>query len=347
MSAAVFEPFVETAPLGRRGLRVPRLGFGTAPLGDLYEVLDDATAIDALAAAVEHGMTLIDTSPLYGHGLAEQRVGTLLRRVTRDALMLSTKVGRVLHPARGRPLDREGYKGGLPFNAVIDYSYDGALRSLEQSMLRLGTDRLDIVLIHDLDRRNHGDALDERLYEALNGAYVALAELRDQGVVRAIGIGVNEAEVCTRVAEACDIDCVLLAGRYSLLDQASLDTFLPLAQERNIGILLGGVFNSGILARGAGPGATYDYAPASPDMLARVRDLEVVCMLHGVPLASVALQFPRAHPAITSVVVGGVSRTEVHRNAVNARTPIPAQLWDELKSSALVRADAPVPGGAC
>ncbi len=238
--------------LGRTTIEISELGFGGAPLGDLYTHLDDGQAIAAVRSALEAGIAYVDTAPLYGHGLSEHRIGTAIRGVDRASLVLSSKVGRWMSPARGA-WDRGGYAGGLPFAATLDYSHDGTMRAIEQSLLRLGTDRLDIVLIHDVDRRNHGDRLDERFHEAINGAWPALRRLREEGVIRAAGIGVNESEICLRFAEACDLDCVMLAGRYSLLDQGALHTFLPVAEKRGIGVLLGGVFNSGILATGAIP----------------------------------------------------------------------------------------------
>lgn len=336
---------MNTSPLGRSGLHVSRLGFGAAPLGDLYALLDDASAIAAVESAVAAGINLIDTSPLYGHGLSEHRVGTALRRMAagRNSVVLSSKVGRVLQPARGAQWDREGYLGGLPFEAQIDYSYDGTMRSIEQSLLRLGTSHLDIALIHDVDRRNHGERWEARFKEALGGAYKALDALRSQGVIRALGIGVNEAPVCTRFAQECRLDVVLLAGRYSLLDQSADDMFFPLAQQQGIGILLGGVFNSGILATGAGPGAKYDYADAPPVFQEKVRQLQAVCARHGVPLASAAMQFAAAHPAVHSLVLGAVTPAEVQRNMASWQAPIPAELWAELRERSLIPAHSPTP----
>jgi D-threo-aldose 1-dehydrogenase len=327
-------------PLGHTGLHVSALGFGCAPLGDLYGPLNEATAVDTIVAAVESGMTLVDTSPHYGNGLAEHRVGTAIRRVGRDSIMLSTKVGRWMTPS-SEPPKWGGFKGGAPFAPSIDYSYDGTMRSLEQSFLRLGTERIDIALIHDVDRRNHGDTVDARFSEATAGAWKALASLREQGVIKAIGIGVNEADICMRFAEVCDLDCVLLAGRYSLLEQDALDTFLPLAEKRGIGIMLGGVFNSGILATGAIPGAKYDYEDAPESVLARVRRIEAVCKAHSVPLPVAAVAFVRFHPAVASVVLGGVTPQEVSRNVTGWNTPAPSALWQELKAEGLIRSDAP------
>jgi D-threo-aldose 1-dehydrogenase len=336
-------PSIATRTLGRSGLAVAELGFGAAPLGDLYALLDDVLAIEAVTAAVQAGCTLIDTSPLYGHGLSEHRVGTALRRVGRERVVLSSKVGRCLTPARGA-WDREGYLGGLPFTATLDYGYDATLRSIEQSLLRLGTDRLDIVLIHDLDRRNLGDQFDAHVETAVAGAWRALARLREEKVIGAAGIGVNESEICVRFAERCDIDCVLLAGRYSLLEQGAADAFLPLAEQRGIGVLLGGVFNSGILATGAVPGAKYDYAPASEPLLARVRAIEAVCARHGVSLPVAAIHAVRQHPAISSVVLGAVTPAEVARNLASWAATPPADLWAELKHEGLIRPDMKVGG---
>ena len=237
--------------LGKTGLEVSVLGLGTAPLGDLYTRLDDATAIAAAARAFELGINLLDTSPLYGHGLSEHRCGTVLRRLPRQEIVVCTKVGRWMDPFHG-PGNGSGFAGGQPHRAVVDYSYDGTMRSVEQSLLRLGTDRLDLILIHDVDVWTHGnDAIEERFREAMEGAYVALDRLRAEGVVAGIGVGVNEAEMCVRFAQAGSFDTMLLAGRYSLLEQPALAQFLPLAERQGIGVLLGGVFNSGILATGA------------------------------------------------------------------------------------------------
>jgi D-threo-aldose 1-dehydrogenase len=332
-------------PLGRSKLLVSELGFGTAPLGDLYGRVNEADAIDSIVAAVEGGMTLVDTSPHYGNGLAELRTGAALRRVGRERVVLSTKVGRWM-TASNLPPSWGGFSGGAPFAPTVDYSHDGTLRSIEQSLLRLGVNRIDIALIHDVDRRNHGDAVEARFREAVDGAWRALSRLKAEGVVRAIGIGVNESEICLRFAEACDLDCVLLAGRYSLLEQGALDVFLPLAENRGIGVMLGGVFNSGILATGAIPGAKYDYADAPAPVLEKVRRIATICEAHGVPMATAALAFPRFHPAVASIVLGGVSRQEIDRNLAAWSSPVPDALWDQLRADGLIRADAPTGGGA-
>ncbi len=343
---------IPARPLGRTGISVSVIGFGGAPLGDLYARLDDATAIATVEAAHAAGITLIDTSPLYGHGLSEHRIGTALRRFARADVTISTKVGRVMDPwplsegipAGGGTDARSGYAGGLPHRARFDYSHDGALRALEQSLLRLGTDHVEIALIHDVDVWTHGEAaVESRFREAMEGAYRALARLRGEGVVKAIGVGVNEAGMCTRFAKAGDFDTMLLAGRYSLLEQPALDTFLPLATAKGIGVMLGGVFNSGILATGAVEGARYDYRPAPPVVLDRVRRLAAVCAAHGVALADAALQFPLGHPAIASLVLGAVTPDEVRRNVAGLARPIPASLWTDLKTAGLIAADVPTP----
>jgi D-threo-aldose 1-dehydrogenase len=331
-----------TRPLGRLALPVSVIGFGGAPLGDLYARLDDAQAIAAVGAAHAAGITLFDTAPLYGHGLSEHRCGTALRRVPRDSFVLSTKVGRWMRAEP--PLDRSGYVGGLPHAAVVDYSYDGAMRAFEQSLLRLGLDRIDILLIHDVDVWTHGAAaIDRRFREAMEGAYRALSQLREQKVVKAIGVGVNEATMCARFATHGDFDCMMLAGRYSLLEQPALDEFLPIAERKGIGIMLGGVFNSGILATGATAGARYNYRAAPPDILDRVHRMEAVCRAHGVALADAAIQFPLGHPAVASVVLGAVTPAEVSRNVASLRRAVPAALWADLKAEGLLRREAPTP----
>jgi D-threo-aldose 1-dehydrogenase len=330
-------------PLGRSGLPVSTLGFGAAPLGDLYARLDEAQAVATVEAAIAGGVTLIDTSPLYGHGLSEHRIGAALRRAGREGIAISTKIGRIAEPFAGRG-DGSGYLGGLPHGMRFDYSYDGAMRSLEQSALRLGIDRIDIVLIHDVDVWTHGEAMiEQRFTEAMNGAYRALEALRASGAIKAIGVGVNEAAMCERFARTGDFDTMLLAGRYSLLEQPALASFMPLALEKGIGLMLGGVFNSGILATGPMPTAKYNYNPAPPEILARVAAIQAVCERHGVPLRRAALHFPLGHPAVASLVMGAVSPAEVEDQIAELSQPVPAALWAELKAQALLGADVPVP----
>ncbi|MFC7555965.1 aldo/keto reductase [Pseudoroseomonas wenyumeiae] len=304
--------------------------------------MDERTAIDAVATAITLGVTLLDTSPFYGHGLSEHRCGTALRIAGREGVVLSTKVGRWMEPRQGSG-PAAGFVGGLPHQAVVDYSYDGALRSVEQSLLRLGTDRIDVLLIHDVDVWTHGDMMEQRFREAMEGAYPALHRLRAEGVVKAIGVGVNESEMCVRFARAGDFDTMLLAGRYTLLEQAALDDFLPLALEKGIGIMLGGVFNSGVLATGAIPGAKYNYRDAPPEILERVRRMEAICAAHAVRLPDAALHFALAHPAVASVVLGAGSPDEVRRNLSALERPVPAAFWAELREAGLLRAEAPVP----
>jgi D-threo-aldose 1-dehydrogenase len=334
---------VPRRPLGRTGLQVSALGFGTAPLGDLYRRLDDGTAIAAVERAFALGINLLDTSPLYGHGLSEHRCGAAIRRVPRGEIVVCTKVGRWMDPFHGRA-NGSGFVGGQPHRAVVDYSYDGTMRSVEQSLLRLGTDRLDLLLIHDVDVWTHGvDAIEDRFREAMAGAYVALDQLRSEGVVAGIGIGVNEAEMCVRFALAGSFDTMLLAGRYSLLEQPALAQFLPLAQQQGMGVLLGGVFNSGILASGAVAGAKYNYQDAPPQILEKVARIQRVCDAHGVALPTAALHFALGHPAVASVVLGAQSPQEVERNVASLASVVPAALWSDLKAEQLLDADAPVP----
>jgi D-threo-aldose 1-dehydrogenase len=329
--------------LGRTSLVVSALGLGGAPLGDLYALLDEATAIATITTAIDHGINLIDTSPLYGHGLSEHRIGAALRLRPGCPVTLSTKVGRVMRPLVKKQ-DGSGYLGGLPHTAVFDYSHDGTMRALEQSALRLGVDRFDIVHIHDVDVWTHGeDAIEARFREAMAGAYPALERLRAAGTIRAIGVGVNEAEMCTRFAHAGDFDTMMLAGRYSLLEQPALETFMPLAEKKQIGLLLGGVFNSGILATGAVPGARYNYREAPSDILARVARIETICRQHETPLHRAALHFALAHPAVTSVVLGAVKPEEVAAQIEAANHPPPSALWADLKQAGLLAREVPTP----
>lgn len=331
--------------LGRTGLRVSVLGLGGAPLGDFSERIPEARARATLDAAWDGGVRFYDTSPLYGHGLSEHRFGAMLRQQPRDAFVLSTKVGRWLKPERPERIDRGWFRGGLNFSAVYDYSYDGTMRALEQSYQRLGMDRIDVALIHDVDIWTHGsrEAYEQRFRESMEGCYRALVALRSAGVIGAIGAGLNEVEPCVRFAEAGDFDCFLLAGRYTLLEQHGLDDLLPLAEDKGFSILLGGPYNSGILATGAISGARYNYKPAPPEIMERVARIEGVCDRYGVPIAAAAIQFPLAHPRVASIVPGAVRPEEVDRNAAMLRFPVPRDLWGALRAEGLLAEAAPIP----
>ncbi len=328
-------------------LSFTEMGFGTAPLGNLYRALNEEEARATLTAAWEVGVRSYDTAPLYGLGLSETRLGAFLRDHRDEPIVLASKVGRYLTLCP--PAERSGQGKFFETPArreVYDYSYDGVMRSLEQSFERLGVDSIDILYCHDVDIFTHGSkqASDRRIAEFMAGGYRALTELRASGAIKAIGAGVNEWEVCETMARQGDFDLFLLAGRYTLLEQEALTSFLPLCLEKNIGIVLGGPYNSGILATGPKPGAFYNYDPAPPAILERVGRIERVCQAHGVSLAEAALRFPLAHPAVLCVIPGGQRPEEVRRNAATLAKAIPAGLWADLKTEGLLRSDAPVPG---
>jgi len=331
-----------TRRVGRTDLAVSQLGVGTAPFGSLAAADGDASVRSAFDALYDAGQRYFDTAPFYGLGLAEHRFGACLRSVDRRTLAISTKVGRLMRPhADGIA---EGAVGGAyPFDVAFDYSYDGALRSLDASLQRLGTNRVDIALLHDVNRRWQGDMLEQRYREAMGGAYRALVELRDAGVVKAIGVGVNDWEILLRFAADGDFDCFMLAGRYTLLDHTALARFMPECERRGIAVLMAAPFNSGILATGAKPGATFFYVEAEAAIMERTRRIEAVCARHYVDLAAAALQFPLAHPAVASVVTGMRSAAEVAQNLAHVRAPIPAGFWAELKHEGLIDRAAPTP----
>lgn len=337
-----------TRTLGRTGISLTTLGFGSTGLGNLYRAQSEDGAMLTVAEAAATGIRYFDTAPLYGFGLAELRVGAALRQLGQE-VVLSTKAGWRLHrraeadgpgssaaSSAGSPADSLFDRAG-PFVPRIDYSYDGIMRSFEDSLQRLGTDRIDILLLHDCDRRNHGeDGYRQRFREAMDGAHKALVALREQGAVRAIGAGLNEWQACEDFARAGDFDCFLLAGRYSLLDQSGAASLLPLCLKQGIGVILGGPYNSGILATGAVPGAMYDYAPASEAILAKVRRIEAICVRYAVPLRAAALQFPLSHPAIASIIPGARDAAEVAENLALFTRPIPDALWQELRAEGLL-----------
>jgi D-threo-aldose 1-dehydrogenase len=290
----------------------------------------EAAADATVAAAWEHGIRSFDTAPLYGHGLSERRLGRALRERPREAYVLSTKVGRLLAPGAG---GTDGFVIPPTHHVVWDFSAGGVRRSLEASLERLGLDRVDTVLIHDPDRHYRA---------ALEQAYPALHELRAQGVVKALGAGMNQGAMLARFARETEIDVVLLAGRYTLLEQDALDDVLPACLDRGVRVIAAGVFNSGLLARDRpAPDATYDYAPAPPPLVARAHRIADVCERHGVSLPAAALAFPGRHPAVSTVLVGAREPAEVARNAELFARGVPEELWDELRAQGLLRADAP------
>jgi D-threo-aldose 1-dehydrogenase len=305
------------------------LVFGGAPIGGLYAPVTDETAAETLAAAWAAGIRAFDTAPHYGAGLSERRIGEFLAGRPRDEFAVSTKVGRLLVPAAGDTEGAEGFYGTSPLTRIRDYSRDGVLRSLEESLRRLGLDRVDIALIHDPD---------DFMIATLDEAYPALAELRAQGVVTVIGAGMNSAAKLTWLAERCDFDCVLVAGRYTLLDDSAAESLFPLCQRRGVAVLAGGVFNSGILA-GADDGATYDYAPAPPAVAARARRMRDACSRYGVPLAAAALRFTLRHPAVTAAVVGARTPEEIASDISYMSAYISDALWAELEALSHDRED--------
>lgn len=331
--------------LGNGGLTFTEMGFGTAPLGNLYKAISDDVARATLDAAWNGGVRYFDTAPLYGLGLSETRLNSFLRDKLRDDYVLSSKVGRLMLPCAAGHRTGIGKWFDVPQRREhFDYSYDGVMRSFEHSFARLGVERIDILYVHDLCMFTHGSkaASDMRVEEFFGGrGYDAMVSLRDQGLVRAIGGGINEWEVCQTLAERGDFDLFLLAGRYTLLEQEALESFLPLCENRGIGIVTGGPYNSGILATGAKPGAWYNYEPAGHEILNRVNAIEAICKDHDVRMVDAAFQFPLLHPAHVAVIPGGQGPNEVVSNLRAAQADIPAGLWADLKSNNLMREDAP------
>jgi D-threo-aldose 1-dehydrogenase len=317
-------------------LDVTSIGLGTAPLGGLFAPVSDADAEATLAAGWSVGIRFYDTAPLYGFGLAERRLGAFLRQQPRESYVVSTKVGRLLRAPDGAAAEDDYYKSGQRERPVFDFSYDGVMRSVEESLLRLGLDRVDVLLVHDPD--DHYD-------EAVAGAFRALQRLRSEGTVKAIGAGMNQSEMLVRFAEAVPVDCFLLAGRYTLLDQGALDALFPVCAAKNIGILLGGIYNSGILAN-PHTGAKFNYQDADAALIAHALALDELCRKHGTELKAAALQFCMAHPAVTVAVLGARNAGEVADNIAMSQAPVPPAFWQELRAQNLVDARAPLPGGA-
>jgi D-threo-aldose 1-dehydrogenase len=311
---------------------VTRLGLGTAPLAGLFAEVPEQQALAVIERSWDAGIRFFDTAPLYGHGLAELRVGKALRGEPRSEFTLASKVGRLLR-ADAPPEPGQSFRGTPPVNPVFDFSYDGVMRSVEESRERLGIERIDILHIHDPD--DHYDA-------ALAGAYRALDRLRTDGVIGAVGAGMNQAEMLTRFAREANFDCFLLAGRYTLLDQVALTELLPVCLEKGVAIIAGGVYNSGILADPK-PGAHYNYQAAPPELIERAQRIGAVCARHGVPIKAAAIQFPLGHPAVTCVVVGCRSVAQLDESIAMFEVTIPSAMWQELKHEGLLAPETPTP----
>lgn len=328
---------LERKTLGKSGIAVTRVGLGCAPLGGLYGDIPDEQALEVVRRALSLGINIIDTAPLYGYGTSEMRIGRAVADKNRDDFVLATKVGRLLVSKEDKEADlRQDANWGTtsPLRPKFDFSYDAVMRSVEESLKRLQTNRIDILHIHDPD--NHYE-------QALDGAYPALDKLRSQGVIRAVSAGMNQSEMLARFAREGDFDCFLLAGRYSILEQGAMDELFPLCESKNIGILLGGTYNSGILASDLNAGAKFNYADAPADVLRRARGLQAVAARYRVSLKAAASQFALAHPQVTCIIPGTRVPDRVEENLRLVDEPIPPDFWDALKADKLIRPDAPVP----
>jgi len=334
--------------LGRTSISLPVIGFGTAPIGNLYEPVEEAVARLTIETALAAGFRYFDTAPFYGFGLSESRLGSnLWSREGADAALISTKVGRILAPLdqAADSAERSGLVDGMPYAATFDYSYDGVMRSFEASLQRLRMARVAVLLAHDLGSVTHGSEHGSRMREFFDGGFRAMRELRDQQLVGAVGIGVNEIAVCEEVLRQVDLDCLLLAGRYTLLEQDAVHSLLPLCLRRRVGVIVGGPFNSGVLVEDdTGRGLPhYNYAPAPAAVVQRVRRLREICAAHRVPIGAAALQFPLAHEAVASVIPGFRSTRQVREALEFVETRIPAALWEELRHANLLEVAAPTP----
>ncbi len=339
-------PMVERQ-IGRTRLSVSELGFGGAPLGNMFRTLDDASALAAVEASAACGIRFFDTAPLYGFGLSEVRLGKAVKPMVREEIVIASKVGRSLTPIDPGLVTPGIWDQPLPMRADIDYSYDAVMRSFESTLKRLDTPFVDMLAIHDPDEAvDIGAGLDpysrSHFKAAMDGAYPALDELRRQGLIKAIGVGINQWQMLCDFAVAGDFDYFLLAGRYTLLDQDSLERLLPLCEQRGISLVIGGPYNSGILATGAVAGATYNYRPATKPILDKVTRIQTVCERHDVSLQAAALQFPLHHPLVASVIPGARSIAEAENNISLLSAPIPAEFWAELKGEKLIHERAPV-----
>ena len=330
--------------LGNTNIHLSSLGFGAAPIGDLFENLDERSCYNILENAFNSNFNLFDTSPFYGNGLSEHRTGNFLKTVDEESYFLSTKVGRYLTPEKNQNIDRGAWAGGLNFKLNLDYSYDGAMRSFEQSLLRLAVSKIDICLIHDVDKFTFGNEVDYYFKLAMNGAYKAIQKLKEEKVIKAIGVGLNDADICAKFANEGDFDCMVLAGRYSLLEhESALNDFFPIADKQNIGIILAGVFNSGILAKGIGDNVTYNYDKIPNHIREKYIIISEVCERYNVPVPAVALQFSYANKLISSMILGMDRLEQIQQNISFFNHSIPDDLWKELIDKKIIDERCPIP----
>lgn len=329
---------MKTRRIGQTALEVTEYSFGGASLGNLYQAVTRNDAAAVLDTAWNAGMRYFDTAPHYGFGLSERRFGDYLRDKPRDSYVLSTKVGRLLKPVPEDQVPNVGFVDPLPFKLQYDYGYDGVMRSVEDSYQRLGLNRIDILFVHDIGVYTHGIELTKlHLRQLLDGGLRALEELKSGGVISAYGLGVNEVQVCLDVMRRAPIDCILLAGRYSLLDRSAEAELLPLCREKKTSLVIGGVFNSGILATGPKPGANFDYGPASPEILSKVGAMEAVAKHGGYPLAAAALQFPLDEPCVATVLVGTAKSSSLTRNMDLLATEVPTSEFPKYRPHTTVQ----------
>lgn len=331
--------------VGQTALHLPIIGFGAAHLGELYGRVSEDDSRATLTAAWDNGIRYYDTAPWYGRGLSEHRLGGFLRTQTRDQFLITTKVGRTLHrPADPTTFDRGPWTGGLNFQVSFDYSYDGVMRSYEQALQRLAVDTVDALVIHDLEVMFHGEATEGYIRQLTDGGGIAaLQELKADRQIKAFGMGVNTNDALENVATRVDVDFMLVAMPYTLLDQGSLHRGMARCVALGIGVVIGAPYASGILATGSVTGANYGYMNAAPEVQTKVRSIERLAGAHGVSLPAAALQFVLAHPAVASVIPGAARATEVAGNVTSLRAPISAGFWADLKSEGLIVPDAPVP----
>ncbi|MCB0840132.1 MAG: aldo/keto reductase [Bacteroidetes bacterium] len=324
-------------PIGKTSQTSTIFGLGGTGVANMYSPTNRKTAFDTMHTAWDLGVRYFDMAPLYGYGLSERRMGDFLRNKPRNEFVLSTKVGRILKPGTRNSQTDIYAASNMPFYVEYDYTYDGAMRSFEDSLQRLGMDKIDILFIHDIGVDTHPPETQPGIFKtAMEGAYKALDKLRSEGVISGIGLGVNEWRVCEKATEYGDFDCFLLAGRFTLLEQTALETFLPMCLEKNISVVVGGVFNSGLLIDPYMPEPMYNYEPAPLEMIERAKTIDAICRKHQVPMTAAALQYPLTHPAVCSVLSGCRSGQEVREVIDWMEMDIPVGLWEELKMESFI-----------